>query len=52
MDFWTYYKSLNIGFIKFDYFINQNDEIIKEFKDVFKILIWIDLYKRFINGHL
>ena len=30
-------KSLNIGFIKFNYFINQeNDEIIKEFKDVLK----------------
>ena len=26
----------NIGFIKFDYFINQNGEIIKEFKDVLK----------------
>ena len=28
-------KSLNIGFIKFDFFINQeNGEIIKEIKDV------------------
>ena len=29
-------KSLKIGFIKFDHCINQNDEIIKEFKDVLK----------------
>ena len=29
-------KSLNIGFIKFDYFINQNGEIIKELEDVLK----------------
>ena len=36
MDFWIYDKSLNIGFIKFDYFINRNDEIIKEIKDVLK----------------
>ena len=27
---------LVIGFIKFDYFINRNDEIIKDFKDVLK----------------
>ena len=29
-------KSLNIGFIKFNYFTNQNGEIIKEIKDVLK----------------
>ena len=29
-------KSWNIGFIKFNYFMNQNGEIIKEFKDVLK----------------
>ena len=29
-------KSLNIGFIKFNYFMNQNGEIIKEIKDVLK----------------
>ena len=29
-------KSLNIGFIKFDYFINRSGEILKEFKDVLK----------------
>ena len=29
-------KSLNIGFMKFNYFMNQNGEIIKEIKDVLK----------------
>ena len=29
-------KSLIIGFIKFNYFINQNGEIIKDFKDNLK----------------
>ena len=37
MDFWIYDKSLNIGFIKFNYFINQNGEVfLKEIKDVLK----------------
>jgi hypothetical protein len=37
LGFWTCYKKLNIGFIKFNYFINQNGEVfLKEIKDVLK----------------